>query len=209
VSSPSTPPPGWYPAQGDPPGTVRWWDGRQWSGGPVPGSPHGYGIAGQPYSPASTRDWLPELGRVLGSPWHRIAAVLIDGLILAVPLVVGLFVWLAQSGNSVDDFDPGFGTTVLFAVPSLLYEVGFIAWRGATPGKMAMGLEVIGDDGTRPPGLRRAVLRYLPTALGVIPVLGALLSGLIELVSLVLLFADTRRRTLWDRLAGTYVVRTR
>ncbi len=26
--------PGWYAAQGDPPGTVRWWDGAQWIGQP-------------------------------------------------------------------------------------------------------------------------------------------------------------------------------
>jgi len=29
-------PPGWYNAQGDPPGTVRWWDGSTWVSGPVP-----------------------------------------------------------------------------------------------------------------------------------------------------------------------------
>ncbi len=26
--------PGWYPAEGDPPNTVRYWDGSQWQGGP-------------------------------------------------------------------------------------------------------------------------------------------------------------------------------
>jgi uncharacterized protein YbjQ (UPF0145 family) len=28
-------PPGWYPAAGDPPGTVRYWDGSQWTGEPI------------------------------------------------------------------------------------------------------------------------------------------------------------------------------
>ena len=33
------PGPGWYPADGDPPGTVRYWDGETWIGGPrSPGS---------------------------------------------------------------------------------------------------------------------------------------------------------------------------
>lgn len=29
-------PPGWYAAEGDPPGTQRWWDGNQWVGEPQP-----------------------------------------------------------------------------------------------------------------------------------------------------------------------------
>lgn len=31
--------PGWYHAEGDPEGTVRYWDGEQWIGGPVAGAP--------------------------------------------------------------------------------------------------------------------------------------------------------------------------
>ncbi len=29
-------PPGWYYAEGDPPGTNRYWDGETWQGGPQP-----------------------------------------------------------------------------------------------------------------------------------------------------------------------------
>ena len=45
--------PGWYHAEGDPPGTQRFWDGTHWQGGPqvgvgggVPVSPMGVGPAG-------------------------------------------------------------------------------------------------------------------------------------------------------------------
>lgn len=36
-------PPGWYHAQGDPPGTQRWWDGELWQGEPVPSPSAGPG----------------------------------------------------------------------------------------------------------------------------------------------------------------------
>ena len=45
TDSGSSQPPGWYYAQGDPPGTQRYWDGAQWQGGPqavADGAP-GYG----------------------------------------------------------------------------------------------------------------------------------------------------------------------
>ena len=34
-----SPPPGYYPAQGDPPNTTRYWDGAAWVGGPIPTDP--------------------------------------------------------------------------------------------------------------------------------------------------------------------------
>ncbi len=35
---PEPPPAGWYPAPGAPPGTVRYWDGRQWTSQTASGS---------------------------------------------------------------------------------------------------------------------------------------------------------------------------
>lgn len=35
----STSPPGWYHAEGDPPGTQRYWNGVAWEGGPQPVAP--------------------------------------------------------------------------------------------------------------------------------------------------------------------------
>lgn len=37
--SDSNQPAGWYPGEGDPPGTNRWWDGEMWVGDPVPAAP--------------------------------------------------------------------------------------------------------------------------------------------------------------------------
>lgn len=38
MALPPQQPAGWYHADGDPPGTQRWWDGNQWVGGPVAGT---------------------------------------------------------------------------------------------------------------------------------------------------------------------------
>ncbi|NNF53545.1 MAG: hypothetical protein HKN03_03780 [Acidimicrobiales bacterium] len=44
-------PPGWYHAQGDPPGTTRFWDGSQWQGGPQTAASPGYGAPQPGYAP--------------------------------------------------------------------------------------------------------------------------------------------------------------
>ncbi len=44
-------PPGWYHAQGDPPGTTRFWDGSQWQGGPQTAASPGYGGPQTGYAP--------------------------------------------------------------------------------------------------------------------------------------------------------------
>jgi uncharacterized RDD family membrane protein YckC len=84
----------------------------------------------------------------------------------------------------------------------VFYEVAFIATRGATPGKMAMGIAVITQDGRFPPGWAPAATRWV---MGAIPYVGAI----VWIVSLVFLFSDPRSRTVQDRVARTYVVKTR
>ena len=72
---------GWYYAQGDPPGTHRYWDGAQWVGGPQP-----VAAAGAPgYMPGSTPGLAygdMSSGRPLAGPGIRILARLLDGAIL-------------------------------------------------------------------------------------------------------------------------------
>ncbi len=57
MSDQSSTPPGWYYAEGDPPGTNRFWDGSQWQGGPQPAqaagpAPQQFGF-GQAFTEAS------------------------------------------------------------------------------------------------------------------------------------------------------------
>ena len=75
------------------------------------------------------------------------------------------------------------------------YYAFFWGLKGATPGKLALGLTVAAEDGTTPIGMSRATLR----------VLGYLASGLLLGIGfLMIAFGGT---ALHDRIAGTRVVR--
>ncbi len=204
---PQTQPPGWYYAQGDPPGTHRWWDGTQWVGGPqpVPGAPQAGGVA-------------TVGGATMAEPLNRIGARFIDYILW---VVVSLIINLIFLGGAVLGSGSRNGASYIvyvlsqFVVLALTagYEVFLVGTRGATLGKMALGLKVVKEDGSAP-DFQVAFMRVLPyVALGVagaiIPVVGFLF-GLIEfiilVVSLVFLFTDPKRQTVWDKIAKTMVV---
>jgi uncharacterized RDD family membrane protein YckC len=94
----------------------------------------------------------------------RIAARAIDVLVLllgeiGLGRVMGFgFDWLAV------------GTAIVLA-----YFAGLDAWLGATLGKAALGLRVVGPDGG-PPTLRQALIRESFTVLGSIPFIGGLVA---------------------------------
>lgn len=65
--------PGWYNAEGDPPGTTRYWDGDQWIGEPVT-SPSG-GVGGG-YAPTGQKD-----GKLIAAGVLAIISAAVVGLI--------------------------------------------------------------------------------------------------------------------------------
>ena len=106
----------------------------------------------------------PQFSSVPADLLPRLAARGIDVLVLALGLV-GLgrimgfgFDWLAV------------GTGIVLG-----YFVGLDALFGATLGKAAFGLRVVGPDGA-PPTLRQALIRESFTVLGSIPFVGVLLA---------------------------------
>lgn len=98
-----------------------------------------------------------------------------------------------------------FLATITFLVLYAAYEIAFISRTGSTPGKDLLGVQVIDSRTGDHPGLRQAFLRWLPYGL-IHPIpwwwLLALLTGLLGGTG----FADTQRRTIPDRLAGTLTV---
>ena len=202
---PQTQPPGWYYAQGDPPGTHRWWDGTQWVGGPqpVPGAPQAGVVAG---------------GAALAEPLNRIGARLVDFILW---IVVSLIINLIFLGGAALGTGSRNGSSYIVYVFSQIvvlgltagYEIFLVGTRGATLGKMALGIKVTREDGS-PPDFQVAALRIAPyVVLGflgaIIPLVGVIF-GLIEfvvlVVSLVFLFTDPKRQTVWDKVAKTLVV---
>ena len=196
-------PAGWYYAEGDPPGTQRYWDGTQWQGGPQP--------VGQPFTAAAGSGLnLAEPGSRLGARLIDTVAYIIINLIISIPFGVGAA--LAGTGDGI-----GFGVGVLLGLIGLavlfVNEVVLTARSGGTVGKKALGMKVVNTDGSavdQSVAIRRASPYLALSVLGLVPVLG-ILGGLITfvlaIVGLVMLFSDDERRLPWDRIADTRVVK--
>jgi uncharacterized RDD family membrane protein YckC len=152
---------------------------------------------------------------------NRLLARIIDGLLLGgvalaimVPLGVGIFhnshTVTNPDGTTTVTTDHGFvgafiATLAIFAILGILYEVGFIAIRGATLGKMAAGVKVIRADNGQVPGWGSSFVRWIiPT------VAGFFCSLLTLLIYISPLFDNTHRNQGWhDKAAGTFVIRAR
>ena len=71
------------------------------------------------------------------------------------------------------DFGEGatnFGFTIVAVLLAAAYEIVFVATRGQTPGKMAVGTRVVTEAGDDPPGWGPALIRYaVPGVVGLIP----------------------------------------
>lgn len=120
------------------------------------------------------------------APWRRGAAFLLDAV-----LVAPVAVWAPLAAVGV------------WAVTGALFEAS--SWQ-ATPGKRALGLRVMEAEGRRV-GWRRAAVRQVAKLGVVAAVAGG--AGWGWAVAFAALAAPAvgggRRRTVWDRVAGTSV----
>ncbi len=204
-----TQPAGWYYAQGDPPGTQRYWDGSSWVGGP------------QPVAGATPGGGAVASSSALAEPGSRIGARIIDGIIWAIigGIAGGIFGTFSAGFAlaSGDTPDISFVRLLLAGLVSTLlvaaYEIFMVGNQGATLGKMALGLKVVNDDGSPPDiqtGTRRMYLYIavgILSALPVISFLGSLANFVIAVAGLIMLFTDDQRQTPWDKVGKTLVVK--
>jgi len=117
--------------------------------------------------------------------WIRLGAGIIDLLILG--FIVGIVACVFPS--------PIICIAVGLPV-SVAHFVGFWAWRGQTPGKMAMGIKVIRTDSS-PLTWQSALLRYW----------GYIVSAMILFIGFIWIAFDSRKQGIHDKIADTYVVK--
>lgn len=131
----------------------------------------------------------------------RILAITIDGLAILATMALLLLV----ASMTLPDFE-GIAAAVAAILTSLVVVLGWFCgfealWRGCTPGKAALGLRVVGVDGT-PVRFQQAFTRAV---LGLVDFF-AVPIGFVAVVTVLLSPRDQR---LGDMLAGTLVVRER
>lgn len=188
TDSSATQPPGWYYAQGDPPGTQRYWDGSQWVGGPqaAQGSVEasgGGGAAG--FQPSGGAGQLADTG-------VRAVAWLID----VAPYIVITLLTLVINNLAVD----------------MLLNLVAIGWgifnfvvkqgqSGQTVGKAQQGIKLVADDTGQPVGAGMAFVRWLLQ--GIAWTL-CLVPGIVDI--LFPFFAEDRKR-ITDKILNMSVVK--
>ncbi|MCP5098637.1 MAG: RDD family protein [Chloroflexi bacterium] len=134
----------------------------------------------------------------------RFLAALIDTLIIAIIQAFVYLVILAILGFDLDITSPNFSLIIgLLTFLSFLMLWGYyiffeIAWNGRTPGKKAVGLRTIRQDGT-PITVTESIIRNLIRFIDFIPMGYG--------VGVITMFIDSKSRRLGDLAAGTIVVR--
>ena len=171
-------------------------------------------------------------GALLGGRWARLGAAVLDGLLLSLVIAVvgnqqlrvlvdGYLGWIdavtkaAEAGQTMPQptflNDPAVSQAVtIYSVISILVQILYaavlVALRGATVGKMALGLKVRRVAAPGPVGWGPAVLRAVAAqAPRMVPFLG----GLWGLLDVAWCLWDPQRQCLHDKIARTVVVKSR
>ena len=205
--------------------------GQASPGYPPAGYPQGGGwpgqqLAGQPGQAVATAD-----GVRLAGWWWRVLAAVVDGVFVGIlstlvnlplllPLLERMSAYFAEVVQAAEQGRPQppvvptdlmpMGDQLLLSVIavaiSFVYQVAFLRWRGATPGKLICGLRVVPVDQGRSRerlGWRRVIMRALVWAA---PGLNTLL-GLVRLLDVLFPLWQPKRQALHDLAAQTQVVK--
>lgn len=153
-----------------------------------------------PGAPQPRRDYssMPKAGFL-----YRLIAWIIDAIVVVV--IVGVVATIVGAPFFLSGFEVNpvamAARQAFSSALGLLIGIGYFVYfwgtSGATPGKMALGLKVIGTDGTMPISYVTAFIRYI----------GYIVSTIVCLLGYLLIIVDEDNQGLHDKIAGTYVVR--
>jgi uncharacterized RDD family membrane protein YckC len=190
-------PGGWPPPAGNP----GWQPGPQ-AGWPPPGAP-GYGFAA-PAWPLGPAEFGPAPGIVWGDIGRRIGAVLIDGVLMVVALVVagliaGGFGITQYADRTVYSTGATVASLAWFVLLVVYHPIGWWAFQG-TFGMRVLGLRVVQARDGNSLGIGQTMIRYLLWAICTVTIIPGIIAGAV---------ANDRpgKRTWWDNAAGSVVTR--
>ncbi len=112
-----------------------------------------------------------------------------------------------QEVSGMLDYEYFFVAIAIMLVIQAVYGIGFLVARGATPGKMMLGISVRRVDRPGPIGVGTAFMRMLlPLGMRVLWSFTCLVELVLRVIDLVWPLRNPRRQALHDRIAGTQVV---
>jgi len=152
----------------------------------------------EPTAAFSTEDLRP------AGFWIRFVAAFVDGLVFVAIMFLVLKIYVPEGifggegsvEDKVETLTSALGSVgVLFNLIPLLYSVGFVGWRGQTPGKMLLGLKIIRINGEEV-GYLRAFIRWI----------GQIISSLTFTIGYLIAAFTTHKRALHDYIDRKSVV---
>ncbi|MFB5661869.1 RDD family protein [Alteribacillus sp. HJP-4] len=130
-----------------------------------------------------------------GSFWRRLAAVLLDGIVVA---ALSFIIFYLMGGNLTSSPTENWVQNLI----SLLYGMVLPAvWSGYTLGKKALGVRIIKMDGSNV-SLWTMFLRYFVGGLVMVVTLGTAL-----IASIIMIIVREDKRVVHDFIAGTRVIK--
>ena len=133
-----------------------------------------------------------------GGFWIRVVAYIIDGILLTIVYgIVARLLGIDVFESDWRHYDP-LGNLISLVIGWLYFALLESSERGATVGKMAMGLRVVTSDGQRL-SFMNATGRYF----------AKILSAIILFIGFIMVAFTDKKRGLHDILAGTLVIKTR
>ncbi|MFK7919404.1 MAG: RDD family protein [Ilumatobacter sp.] len=172
-------------------------------GSPPPGAgaPPGYVAYGQPGSVGAAGN--------LAEGWQRLVGRFIDGIIVGIAaFIIGFIVAIA-----LDNVIGGIFSGLIGVAIGVGYELLLTSKMGATLGKQIFNMRIVNEhDGSKVDDqvmLRRMLPVIVIGVIGSIPILGLIaipLNLVFVILSLVWIFTDDKRRSVYDKAGKTIVI---